>query len=134
MVAVQQRLIGGCADLSLRRLDQSEAHIPRRILHAIKVAVDAAIGSEHHDRRGMRVLAARGIIGVMKTDRLRQCVDRLLLAGQEVPVLRGSGPAVLAGIDISFCFRQRRSIFRLEAHGHRVEILAQIERDGPHGP
>ena len=80
----------------------------------------------------MRVLADRRIVGVAKADYIREGVNRLLLARQEVPVIRRFGAPVLPGIDVTLGLGERRSIFRLEADRHRVEVFSEIERDRFH--
>src|SRR5688500_340385 len=48
--AVEERLIELRPDLPLPRLDEAEAHITRRVLDAVEVARDLAVGREDDDR------------------------------------------------------------------------------------
>src|SRR6267378_1403624 len=132
LVAVQQRMVGGSADFSVRRLDQSETKIPSRIRDSIKVASDAPVRREHQDRGRMGVLPARGIVRIVKAGRLRERVNRGLLARQKVPIFRGARPAVLARVDVAFRLRQRGHVFRLETDRDRVKVLAEVERNRLH--
>src|ERR1700704_1094523 len=90
LVAVQQRMVGRRANFSFRRLDQSETKISCRIRDSVKVASDAPVRREHHDRGRMGVLPAPGIVRIMKAGRLRQRVDRGLLAPQKKANARGA--------------------------------------------
>src|SRR5882762_930367 len=110
LVAVQERMVGGSADFSLRRLDQPETKIPGRIRDSVKVASDAPVRREHQDR-----------------GRMRQRVNRGLLTRQKVPIPRRARPAVLARVNVAFRLRQRGHIFRLETDCDRVKVLAEIE-------
>src|ERR1700683_5408476 len=55
VVTEQQDLVHGRADFVLGRLYQSQAHVARRVFHAVEIPGELAFGSEDHDRAGMRV-------------------------------------------------------------------------------
>src|SRR5271169_1201592 len=94
VIAVEQHLIDGVADLALRGFDQTHAQVFRRIIHAVEIARDAALRSEHHDGGGVRVLVDLGIVLILEADGLGQCVDRLRGSGEEMPAGRSAGTAV----------------------------------------
>src|ERR1700687_3486693 len=68
----------------------------------------------------------------MKTGCLRERVNRRLLARQEVPISPGSGPAVLARVNVALRLGQSGRVFRLETDRDRIKVLAEIERNRFH--
>ena len=59
--AAQQDLVAERAGLAVRRLEQRELEIARRVVDAVEVARDHAVGSQHEDDRGMRERAGARI-------------------------------------------------------------------------
>ena len=130
-------VIGDRSDFALRGFHQTKTKIARRIHHAVEIAVDVALRSEHHDRGGMCVLFDRRIVGVLKTNRVRERINRLLPAGQKVPVIHRAGTAILADVNVALGFGERGSIFRLKLtvtaskSGPRFREIAFIVRNCP---
>ena len=85
MIAIQQHLIHGVADLALGSLHQSHAQIFGRKINTVKITRDAALRGEHHDRGGVRELLDLRIvlmIGVNHDhDLAGHLVDRCPIAG-----------------------------------------------------
>src|SRR6202035_38827 len=68
-----------------------------------------------------------------KACRLGERVNRWLVARQEVPIFSGSGPAVLARVNVSLGFGEGRRVFRLEADRDRIKVFSEVQRNRLHG-
>jgi hypothetical protein len=76
VVAEQQHLIGERADLARRGLDERQLQVARREFHAVQVPRHMARRGQHRDRRRVRELVDRGVIGVTEADGAGQRLDR----------------------------------------------------------
>ena len=122
------------ADSLVRRLDQSEPQIARRELDAEEVARDVALRRQHLDRRAVRVLLDRRVVGVAEADRVGQRLIDASRAGQEVPAVGGVRPAVALEVGRLLLRRQPRALARIEADGDDVELAARLEVQRPSAP
>src|SRR5207302_8839509 len=109
VIAVEQNLIDGRANLLLRRFHKPQPQITRGITDAVEVARDFAGGREQHDSAGMRELAGGGVIGVAEAYGLRESFDLHLVSGEEVPSARAPGAAVESGIKLVFYVGKKRA-------------------------
>jgi hypothetical protein len=89
--AIQQHLVERRTDLARCRFDQRQAIRPRRVLDAIQVAGDAAFGSEHDQDGCVGELPAPLDPLIAESGSVGQFRDRIMLAGQKMPTLRGTG-------------------------------------------
>ena len=96
MVAVEQDLVDQRADLVVRRLDQRQPQVARRVLDAVEIARDPPLGGEDDDPGGVRELLALGVVDVAEADAAASGLDRRLRPGEEVPAGVGALAAVAA--------------------------------------
>src|SRR2546423_3574748 len=75
VVAVQNQRVHGRAYLPLRRLDEREPQVLRRILDAVEVVREFSFRRRHHDRGGVRELLRLFIPDVLKARGLREAFD-----------------------------------------------------------
>src|SRR5579884_2023898 len=85
VIAEQENLIDRRADAVVRSLDQRKLQIFGLIVDAVQVAREMAIGREHHNAARVDKHLMRGIVAVMKSNRLHQRLNRILSAGKKVP-------------------------------------------------
>ena len=94
MIAQQQELIDGRANLVVGGFHEPQPHIPWGILNAVKVPRQLSLRGEHHDATGMRVLLSVRVVAVAKAHRLGQALNGLGLAGKEMPATVYAGTAI----------------------------------------
>src|SRR6266699_5587733 len=75
VVAIQNHLIGQGSNLALRSLNQPQPQVLWRKFHAIVILGDLALGSQDHNGGRVRELTGLGIVLVLKSRGLGQCVN-----------------------------------------------------------
>ena len=123
LVAVEQDLVDGGADLPARRVHQREAEVLRRVLDAEEVVGDLPLGGRHEDPGGVGELLRLHVPHVAEADRLREAVHGLLRPGQEVPALVGPRPLVAGHVGLLLRRGEDRPLLRVEADGQDLELL-----------
>src|SRR5580704_13136083 len=126
--AIQQEMVDRTSDLSGRGVDQAESHVARRIFHSVEIARDSPVGSEQHDAACVRENVRLRVERIAEIRGVRQRVNRILCAGQEVPACRR-----LRALKMS---ESRRFLLpchigrfaRIEADEYDFVIRARIER------
>ena len=95
MVTEQQELVGQRPDATLGRLDETEAHVTGRKLHAVEVTGQRPFRGQHHDPGGVSVLAGAGIVVVAEADGLGEALDRFA----ELPEVGNADPIGVLPVD-----------------------------------
>ena len=90
-------------------------------------------GRQHHDGGGVRVLVDLGIVLILEADGFGERVDRVRLAGQEMPAGGGAGTAVALEIVLLLGGGDVGRFLRIEAYGEDVEFVADIKLHHLHG-
>ena len=93
MKAKKKNLVGERADMFLRRFDQGEADIARRIFDPGKITRHFPARRQDDDRARMRELPGRFIIGEAITNTLREARDRVFVAREKMPAIGRPAPA-----------------------------------------
>src|SRR5947207_8813982 len=75
VIAVQNHLICERSNFVLRSLNQPQPQVLCRKFHAIVILGDPALGSQDHDASRVRELISLGIVLVLKSRGLGQCVN-----------------------------------------------------------
>src|SRR6202171_4679163 len=95
VVAVQKDLVDRVADFPIGGFDEPETEVARRVLDPVEVAGEPAVRSQDEDAARVRELTEVLVPAVAEADGLREPRDGAGPAGQEMPPLRGTRPAVL---------------------------------------
>ncbi len=127
MIAKQQELIDGGADAVGSRFHQAQTQLPRGIGEAVEVAGQLALRGHDHEPGGVRKLVCGSIVGIPKTHGRSQPLDRLRLAGEEMPAVGCPRTAVALQVLRLFRCRHCRGVARINAHDEHVKLLP----DGP---
>ena len=85
VVAVKKDLVHHVPDLAFGRFDQPQLNIARGVFDSVIVLRNATLRREQHNAAGMRVLLDLRVPCVTEADSLRQRIDLVFFAGQEMP-------------------------------------------------
>ena len=129
MVAQQQNLVDGRTDPTGRAFDQAQPQVVRRIVDAIQITGEPAVGRGNHDATGVRKLVARGVVVIAEADCFREPVDGLLVAGQKMPALGRSVSTVRPRVMLLFLGGQLRRLAGIEADRHDLVVTTDFERN-----
>src|SRR5262245_11302578 len=131
-ITVKDDLIGERSDSSGRSVDHSEADVERRVFDPVKITRELALRRQDHNAAGVAVLLRYRVPDVAKADGLRQCLNRRLVAGQELPARFRAGPVIPGQIFRLLRRRQLGPFTRVETHGQIDELLAGRHRQPLH--
>ena len=134
MKAEQQDLVGKRANPALGCFNERQPKIPRRVLDAIEVAGQPAVRRQHHDAGGVGVLAALRIEHVPESHCTGERFDRLLIACQEMPGIRGARPPISLDVRLLFHRSDRCDVVWIDAHGEDTEVLSERKGNRSYGP
>jgi len=129
VIAIEQDLIDGRADLAVAGVHERQAQIARREFNAVEILRDLPGLREHRDSRRMRELLDRLVVHVLEADCFGQRRDRLLVFnfdGTKLASLRPKPPDKLEGA--SALAIAGRKLYVLCAFGNHVSQIDLVGR------
>ena len=81
----------------------------------------------------MGILITFGVVLILEADSFGERVDRVGLAGEEMPARSGIGAAVATDVVLLLSSGHLGSLARIETHGDQLEFVAYVELHQAHG-